>query len=91
MKIELPNIDELHNRLEPVLSTLYLLFNEGYHSSTQNSNVRKELCLEAMRLNYFLIENETTNKPIVNALMALMCFHSSDLTQGIIKQATPFV
>ena len=30
-----------------------------------------------MRLNYFLIENETTNKPIVNALMALMCFHSS--------------
>jgi RNA polymerase sigma-70 factor (ECF subfamily) len=30
-----------------------------------------------MRLNYFLIENETTNKPIVNALMALMCFHAS--------------
>ncbi|MBK7808933.1 MAG: RNA polymerase subunit sigma [Saprospiraceae bacterium] len=77
VKIEMPNTDDLHTRLEAVLSTLYLLFNEGYHSSSQNSHVRKELCLEAMRLTYFLIENKTTNTPIVNALMALMCFHSS--------------
>jgi len=77
IKIELPNESEINQRLETVLTTLYLLFNEGYHSSTQNTHLRKELCLEAMRLNYFLIENETTNKPIVNALMALMCFHSS--------------
>jgi RNA polymerase sigma factor (sigma-70 family) len=77
IKIELPNENEINNRLETVLTTLYLLFNEGYHSSTQKTHLRKELCLEAMRLNYFLIENETTNKPIVNALMALMCFHSS--------------
>jgi RNA polymerase sigma factor (sigma-70 family) len=77
VKIELPNIDKLHSRLETVLSTLYLLFNEGYHSSSQNTQIRKELCLEAMRLNYFLIENTTTNTPNVNALMALMCFHSS--------------
>ncbi|TRX32996.1 RNA polymerase subunit sigma [Flavobacterium sp. ZT3R18] len=77
VKIELPNENEINKRLETVLTTLYLLFNEGYHSSTQQSHLRKELCLEAMRLNYFLIKNETTNKPIVNALMALMCFHSS--------------
>ena len=77
IEIELPNESEINNRLETVLTTLYLLYNEGYHSNTQNIHLRKELCLEAMRLNYFLIENETTNKPIVNALMALMCFHSS--------------
>jgi RNA polymerase sigma-70 factor (ECF subfamily) len=77
IEIELPNESEINKRLEIVLTTLYLLFNEGYHSSTQNTQLRKELCLEAMRLNYFLIENDTTNKPIVNALMALMCFHSS--------------
>jgi RNA polymerase sigma-70 factor (ECF subfamily) len=77
IRIELPNENEINTRLETVLTTLYLLFNEGYHSSTQKTHLRKELCLEAMRLNYFLIENETTNKPIVNALMALMCFHSS--------------
>lgn len=77
IKIELPTENDVNTRLETVLTTLYLLFNEGYHSSTQKTHLQKELCLEAMRLNYFLIENETTNKPIVNALMALMCFHSS--------------
>jgi RNA polymerase sigma factor (sigma-70 family) len=77
IKIELPTGNDINSRLETVLTTLYLLFNEGYHSSTQKTHLRKELCLEAMRLNYFLIENEITNKPIVNALMALMCFHSS--------------
>ncbi|MEI6264356.1 MAG: sigma-70 family RNA polymerase sigma factor [Sphingobacteriia bacterium] len=77
IKIELPTENEINARLETVLTTLYLLFNEGYHSSTQKTHLRKDLCLEAMRLNYFLIENKATNKPIVNALMALMCFHSS--------------
>lgn len=77
INIELPTEKDLHSRLETVLTTLYLLFNEGYHSSTQQKHVRKELCLEAMRLNYFLIENKSTNIPIVNALMALMCFHAS--------------
>jgi RNA polymerase sigma-70 factor (ECF subfamily) len=77
IKIELPTENDVNTRLETVLTTLYLLFNEGYHSSTQKTHLRKELCLEAMRLNYFLIENKTTNKPIVNALMALMCFHAS--------------
>ena len=30
-----------------------------------------------MRLNYLLIENEQTNKPTANALLALMCFQAS--------------
>ena len=32
-----------------------------------------------MRLCYMLIENKNTNKPHVNALLALMCFHASRL------------
>jgi len=75
--IEMPNETEIKKRLETVLTTIYLLFNEGYYSSTQNQNLRKELCIEAMRLNYFLLENEETNLPIANALLSLMCFHSS--------------
>ena len=39
--------------------------------------MREDLCLEAMRLTYMLIENEQTNQPKVNALFSLMCFHSS--------------
>jgi RNA polymerase sigma factor (sigma-70 family) len=77
VKIEMPHDVEINNRLENVLTTLYLLFNEGYYSSNQNTVLRKELCIEAMRLNYLLIENEQTNKPVANALLSLMCFHAS--------------
>ncbi|MDF2433675.1 MAG: hypothetical protein JWP44_3306 [Mucilaginibacter sp.] len=77
VKIAFPSPSEINKRLETVLTTLYLLFNEGYYSLSQNITLRKDLCFEAMRLNYLLIENTTTNKPPVNALLALMCFHAS--------------
>ena len=77
VKIEFPRPDEIDSRLLTVLTTIYLLFNEGYYSLSQNSPLRNDLCLEAMRLNYLLIENQPTNKPAVNALLALMCFHAS--------------
>jgi RNA polymerase sigma-70 factor (ECF subfamily) len=77
VKIELPPEEEINNRINNVLTTIYLLFNEGYYSSTSDKVLRKDLCLEAMRLTYMLIENENTNKPYVNALLSLMCFHAS--------------
>src|ERR1700759_3533372 len=77
VNIELPSDKEIDKRIENVLTTLYLLFNEGYYSSSHNSVLRKDLCLEAMRLTHMLTENENTNKPYVSALLALMCFHAS--------------
>jgi RNA polymerase sigma factor (sigma-70 family) len=77
IKLELPDPTEINKRMDRVLTTLYLLFNEGYYSKTQSTKLNKELCLEAMRLNYLLIENPSTNTPMANALMSLMCFHSS--------------
>ena len=77
VEIEFPPATEINKRLETVLTTLYLLFNEGYFSESSNNVLREDLCLEAMRLNYLLIENEQTNLPEVNALFALMCFHAS--------------
>jgi len=77
VKIAFPPNSEIDKRLENVLTTLYLLFNEGYYSVSQNTSVRKDLCVEAMRLCYLLTINEATNKPTVNAMMALMCFHAS--------------
>lgn len=82
--IELPN--DIEQRLPTVLTTLYLLFNEGYYSVSHNQVVRKDLCLEAMRLCYMLIENTITNKPDVNALLSLMCFHASRLDARIDAQ-----
>lgn len=77
IKIEQPVLSEINERLPAVLITLYLLFNEGYYSSNEDVSLRKDLCLEAMRLTYLLVENDYTNKPEVNALLSLMCFHSS--------------
>jgi RNA polymerase sigma factor (sigma-70 family) len=77
IKIEFPGEAEMNKRLEPVLTTLYLLFNEGYYSSSQDVTLRKDLCIEAMRLTGLLLEHGHTAKPQVYALMGLMCFQSS--------------
>src|SRR5215831_8205858 len=77
IKIEFPSPSEIDERLGSVLRTIYLLFSEGYYSESQNEVIRKELCFEAMRLCSMLIENTSTNKSEVNALLALMCFHAS--------------
>jgi predicted RNA polymerase sigma factor len=77
IKVEMPSGTEIDKRLETVLTTLYLLFSEGYYSASNNTSLRKELCLEAMRLNRMLIDHEQTDTPAVNALLSLMCFHAS--------------
>ncbi len=75
--LELPPEHELGARLDNVLHIIYLLFNEGYYSKTQNQILRKDLCLEAMRLGLLLTEYPKTDLPKTNALVALMCFHAS--------------
>lgn len=82
---QLVNLTEtdIKSRIETVLKTLYLLFNEGYYSKTNDQLIRKDLCSEAVRLTLVLIENPLTNSPKSNALLALMCFQSSRLEARI--------
>ena len=75
--IEWPSDAEIEGRLDAVLTTLYLLFNEGYYSESQENVLREELCFEAMRLTEMLLQDERTHLPKVSALLALMCFHAS--------------
>lgn len=83
IKIEFPHASEIDKRLAAVLRTIYLLFSEGYYSESKKEIIRKELCFEAIRLCEMLIENSATNKPEVNALLALMYFHASRLDARI--------
>jgi RNA polymerase sigma factor (sigma-70 family) len=87
IKIIEPGIDAIQSRLQYVLVTLYLLFNEGYYSASQNMALRKDFCVEAMRLTLLLAENDTTKQPEVHALLALMCFHASRFEARINQQA----
>lgn len=66
-------------RLDTVLKTLYLLFNEGYFSKTNDQLIRNELCAEAIRLTLVLTENPLTGTVQTKALLALMCYQSSRL------------
>ena len=75
--IEVPGEAEIGERLERVLVTLYLLFNEGYYSSSHDNPLRLDLCQEAMRLTHLLIDNPVTDRPAVNALLSLMSFQAS--------------
>jgi RNA polymerase sigma-70 factor (ECF subfamily) len=77
IRLEMPPEQEIAPRLTNVLHVLYLLFSEGYYSKTQNGNLRKEFCVEALRLCLMLTAYEKTNLPVTNALVALMCFHAS--------------
>ncbi len=89
ISINIPDAMEIDQRLETVLTTIYLLFSEGYYSANQNKMIRKELCLEAMRLCYMLIENKITNTPEANALLSLMCFHASRFDARINESGEP--
>ena len=77
ISLEFPPEAELPARLSNVLHIIYLLFNEGYYSKTQDIILQKELCVEALKLGLLLTEYEKTNLPETNALIALMCFHAS--------------
>src|SRR5215211_3419551 len=65
---EIPSGEELSPRLEAVLQTLYLLFNEGYKASSGDSLVREDLCHEAIRLAILLAEHAVGNQPRTHAL-----------------------
>lgn len=67
---ELPT--ELSDRLDGVLATLYLLFNEGHKASSGDRLLREDLCAEAIRLAGQLAAHPAGNTPRTHALLALM-------------------
>ena len=76
---EIPEGAQLSARLDAVMQTLYLLFNEGYKASGGERLVREELCMDAIRLITLLAEHPAGNRPHVHALRALMLFNAARL------------
>ncbi|HEY6481369.1 MAG TPA: RNA polymerase sigma factor [Streptosporangiaceae bacterium] len=62
---------DLPDRLRPVLSVVYLIFNEGYTASSGDQLVREDLCAEAIRLGR-LLAALMPDEPEVTGLLALM-------------------
>jgi RNA polymerase sigma-70 factor (ECF subfamily) len=74
---EIPDATQLPARLDGVLQSLYLLFNEGYKASAGDQLVRKDICGEAIRLAELLGQHPAGNQPRTHALLALMLFNNA--------------
>ncbi|MGE5335404.1 MAG: RNA polymerase sigma factor, partial [Nitrososphaerota archaeon] len=77
-----PPLPLLAERMEGVLAVLYLIFNEGYVSTSGDALIRQDLCAEAIRLTRVLVELTTSapelpDEPEAIGLLALMLLHSS--------------
>ena len=79
INFDIPLGADLKNRLDIVLQTLYLLFNEGYKSCDKEQIIRKDLCEEALRLALLLTKNNITNLPKTNSLVGLMTLLAAQL------------
>ncbi|MBX6350100.1 MAG: RNA polymerase sigma factor [Clostridia bacterium] len=75
---ELPEGDELADRLSSVLRVIYLIFNEGYAATAGSDWARPDLCREALRLGRVLA-GLMPEEPEVHGLVALMEIQASRL------------
>ena len=73
---EVPPPERLPERVPSVLSTLYLIFNEGYLATTADALIRRELCAEAIHLGRVLVSIMPRERE-AQGLLALMLLTDS--------------
>jgi RNA polymerase sigma-70 factor, ECF subfamily len=79
-----PSLRDLPERLDAVLSVIYLVFNEGYAASQGESLLRVDLTGEAIRLGRLLLD--LLPDPEVLGLLALMLLHESRRESRVSKE-----
>ena len=73
-----PGKSDIADRLDAVLTVIYLVFNEGYLATRGGSLVRTDLCAEAIRLGRLLITLMAPQPPPeAKGLVALMLLHDA--------------
>ena len=87
----MPEPGELSSRLDSVIDTLYLMFNEGYAATTGDQLVRDDVAFEAIRVGRMLATHPATTCPRAWALLALMLLHASRFPARVDAGGTLFL
>ena len=73
-----PETRDMTDRLEAVLTVIYLVFNEGYAATRGTSLLRMDLCAEAIRLGRLVVSLMGAQAPAeAKGLLALMLLHDA--------------
>jgi RNA polymerase sigma-70 factor (ECF subfamily) len=72
-----PGTHDMPERLDAVMTVIYLIFNEGYAATRSEALVRTDLCAEAIRLGRLMRTLMAPPPAEVTALLALMLLHDS--------------
>lgn len=83
VRFELPDAEDLRERLDAALEVIYLMFNEGYAAHDGEDLVRLDVCREALRLARLVALNPQTSTPAAHALASLIAFQSARLPARI--------
>lgn len=71
-----PEMTDMADRLDAVLTVIYLVFNEGY-TATRGQLIRTDLCAEAIRLGRLLRALMSPQPAEATALLALILLHDA--------------
>lgn len=74
---KVPDLSEVPQRLDAVLTVIYLIFNEGYLATRGETLVRTDLCTEAIRLARLVRTLVSPTPAEATALLALMLLHDA--------------
>ena len=75
---KVPEMAEMPERIDAVLTVIYLIFNEGYASTRGQTLVRADLCADAIRLARLIRMSMAPYAPEeATGLLALMLLHDS--------------
>ena len=85
---EVPSPEQLPERLTGVLEVVYLVFNEGFSATEGEAWIRPELCAEAIRLGWLVVEL-LPGTAEAEGLLALMLLHDARRAARTSKDGTP--
>ncbi|GAB5527104.1 MAG: RNA polymerase sigma factor [Roseivirga sp.] len=75
--LRVPREEEIGERLNAVLQVIYLLFNEGYKATSGEKLMKQELCEEAIRLAFLMLNEGQCDTNELNALISMMLFKAA--------------